>query len=753
PVYPATLVINETKKEVVTNKSGYYKLVLNPGVYTLSVSSLGSYSKNFNLSVTANGTHNIFLETKPIALDEVIISSNQNENVKDLKMGFEKIDIKNIKNLPSILGEKDVIKVALLLPGVQTVGELSSGFNVRGSPADQNIFYLNNLPVYNPSHVFGLFTSFNSDAIKEFRFYKSNIPIEYGGHLSSIFEIDTKTGNKKHFSSRGGIGLTSGQMLIEGPFQKEKSSYLISVRSSYSDWILGLVKNLDIKNSSISFYDGLMNFSFNLDNKNNLDFFLYGSNDNSDLTFGINNKYSNLGATLNWTHIFNKKLKSEFNLIKSYYSYYEENNEIENIGFKHSFDLNHNEFKLKFKYNLNSLNMIYFGLNTKYYKLNFGEYLPANEFSHVKPINFESEQAISNSVFLGDKLDLFTNFSLEGAVRVTNYSYLGPKTVYLYEKNEPRIIKNINDSVKYNKNDIISNNLDFDFRFSTKYELNRTSSIKFSFNRLHQYIFMLSNTVTISPVNNWKLSDSNLKPMIGDQYSLGLYKNITRNKIETSVEIYYKDVQNLVEYKDGANFNANKVPESNIIQGTLNAYGIELMIKKKTGKLNGWVNYTYSKSEVLAMDINTGEMNNFGLKYAANYDRPNTANLVLNYRISKRFSISSNVVYATGRPITYPTSIYYIHDIQIVDFSKRNEYRIPDYFRIDLAFNFEGNLKKNKFAHSSWTIGFYNLTSRRNPYSVIFRNSNGIIKGYSVSILGSVIPSITYNLKLGNYED
>jgi hypothetical protein len=669
-------------------------------------------------------------------------------------MGFEKITAKSIKELPVVLGEPDIVKVALLLPGVQTIGEVSSGFNVRGSPADQNMFYINDLPIYNSSHLFGLYTTFNADAINAFEFYKSNIPVEFGGHLSSIFDIETKKGNAEHFSARGGIGPFSCRMLIEGPIMKDTtSSYLISFRSTYSDWLLNQIDNVDIKNSSASFYDGLMNFTFGLTDKDNVDLFLYGSNDKANLAFGIRNKYSNLGASLKWTHVFNKKLVSELDFVKSQYYYDTESYEIDYLGTKNSFELNHNEVKLKFKYYLNNKQKFQFGINAKLYDLNNGDLLPLNEESSIIPIEFESEKAYNASAFISDNWEITNRLSIEGGIRATYYSYLGPKTVFTYQENTPKEIENITDTLSYGKNKSINDNVNFDFRISGKYEINPTLSVKASYNSLHQYIFMLSNTVSVSPTNKWKLSDPHLDPMKGEQYSLGFYKNFLQDKIETSVEFYYKSAENQVEYKDGADFITNQFPETAVIQGDIESYGIELMIKKNFSKLNGWINYSYAKAEVTALNPLTGEMNNMGNPYAANYDRPHAVNLTLNYKLSRRTSISANVVYSTGRPITYPTSVYYQNDIQVIGVSGRNEYRLPDYFRTDLSINIEGNLKKHKLAHSSFSIGLYNLTGRKNVYSMIFQNEDGHIQGYKISILGTIIPSINYNLKFGNYEN
>ncbi|MDX9695207.1 MAG: TonB-dependent receptor [Bacteroidales bacterium] len=753
PISQAYLKILEKNKFETTNISGYYEIQIEPGDYTLLVNSLGKFEKTYRVNVLSNGQLNISLKTKPFLIDEAVVSASRNHNIKSSNMGFEKMSAVAIKKIPVVLGEQDIIKVALLLPGVQTVGEASAGFNVRGSPADQNMFYINSLPVYNSSHLFGLFTTFNSDAINEFRMYKSNIPIEYGGFLSSVFDIDSKEGNKENFSARGGIGPVSAKLLIEGPITKNKGSYLISARSTYSEWLLNQINNPEINNSSASFYDGLINLTYSVNEKNNLKLFLYGSNDNSDIAFGLRNKYDNLGGTLNWTHFFSKSFISEIDIIKSQYAYTEENYEIDYLGNKHSFELNHNEAKLGFKYFPTYNHSIVFGVNVLYYELNYGDFVPLNSESLIKTLEFEPEKALNSSVYLGDQWDITNKLTVEGGVRFSMYNYLGPKTVYEYAANQPREIDNIIDTISYSNNETISNYNNFDYKLSAKYELSESFSVKASYNRLHQYIYMLSNSISVTPTNKWKLSDSHLKPMRGEQYTFGLYKNFGKDQIETSAEVYYKTVGNLVEYKDGADFITNQIPETNIIQGDLRAYGIELLVKKKSGQLNGWINYTYSRALVQVNNTVTGEMNNLGLEYPANYDRPHALNVSLNYKVTKRLSISANVVYSTGRPITYPTSIYYQNDIQITEFSMRNEYRISDYFRTDLSINIEGNLKKHKLAHGSWSISFYNLTGRRNPYTIQFRNENGQIKGYEISILGTVIPSISYNIKIGNYDN
>ena len=753
PIPAATLKIEELERYVTTDNAGRYEISLNPGQYTVSVTSMGFVGKAIKAELLSGGRLDVSLLTKSILLDEAVITANRNHNVESTHMGLDNISAAAIKKIPVMLGEQDVVKVALLLPGVQSVGEASAGFNVRGSPADQNIFYINGVPVFNATHLFGLFTTFNPDAVNGFDLYKSNIPVEYGGRLSSIFNIETKKGNLQDFSARGGISPVSGRVMLEGPLKKDKGSFLASFRTTYSDWLLKQTNNIDISNSEASFYDALMNFSYQLDPKNSLGFFLYASNDYSDIAFGVRNRYSNLGSSLKWNHAFNPKLALDVDLVTGNFQFEEENYEISYLANQHAFDLLHNELKMTLQFKPNNRHTLKAGVNFEHTALDHGDLQPLGDESNIKPISFQSEKGLVSSVFAGDQWDLNERLSVEAGVRGTLYTLLGPGTVYQYLENKPVEVRNQADSTSYGRNEAMSSSRNLDLRVAARYAFTPDFSLKLSYNTLHQYLFMLSNTVSVSPTNKWKLSDPHLKPMAGKQYSAGLYKNLWQDRVEVSVEGYYKEVENLLEYKDGADFLTNRYPETNIIQGELEAYGAEFFLKKKTGRFNGWLNYTWSHAEVKAINEVTGERNNRGRPYPANYDRPHAVNAVMNFNISKRFNISANAVYSTGRPITFPTAIYYQNGIEVVAFSNRNEYRMPDYFRTDLSFNFEGNLKKEKLAHGSWSISLYNLTARKNPYTTIFRNEDGKIKGYEISILGTMIPSISYNLKFGNYDN
>lgn len=753
PIIGASLYFEELETGTTTNDLGYFSISLKKGKYSLNVNSIESKEEKYQLEVLSDGRIELFLDRKVYALDEVIIRSDKEDNIRGTQMGFDKISAKAIKEIPSIMGERDIVKVALLLPGVQSVGEGASGYNVRGSPADQNVFYLNNVPIYNTSHLFGFFSAFTPDAISDFKLYKSNIPAKYGGRLSSIFDITAKEGNKKKFSLRGGISPITGSFMVEGPFMKDKSSYLVAVRSTYSDWVLSLIDNYEIQNSKAQFADAITNFSISLNPNNSIKLLTYFSYDDISLVSQSDYDYQNMGASIGWDHIIRNKHNLQLTYSFSNYGFNEENSQIDWAAYKNNYNLQHNEIRANIILRPNEKHSISFGANTILYDLDRGDHLPLNDVSEVVPVHLGKERGVEGGIYIDEEWSVNPVFSLSGGFRFNYYSYLGPQEVYEYIPGAPLEVENITDTVYYGNNERIKTYTNPDFRLAANYIINPALSVKASFSQLHQYIFMLSNTIAMSPTDKWKLSDSHIKPMRGQQYSVGVFTNFFKGKLAFSAEAYYKKVKNLVEYKDGADLIVTKVVETEILQGDLDAYGLELMLKKPYGRLSGWINYTYSSSTVLVKGYDESTSINFGNPYPANYDKPHAMNLVLNYKLSRRLSFSSNVVYSTGRPITYPTAIFYQDGSQITYYSSRNEYRLPDYFRLDLAVNLEGNLKRNKLIHGSWSFSVYNVTGRRNAYSVYFKTEGGTIKGYKLSIFGSPIFSLSYNFKLGNYEN
>jgi len=752
PVEGATLYFKELGSGVATDLNGKFSCSIKPGTYTLTVKSVASKEAKFGLQLYSDGEAIVYLENESYMLNEVVVSSEEIDPVRSLNMGIEKISTKNIKEIPLILGESDILKVAEMLSGVQSLGEGTAGFNVRGSPSDQNLFIINDVHVYNPAHLGGFFSAFNSDAIQNFTLYKSNIPVNYGGRLSSIFDISARQGNMKSFKANGGISPITGRVLLEGPIQKDKSSYLVSIRSTYSDWMLKMVKDIEIKNSQAQFGDVFTNFTFNLNPHNNLTFFTYYSKDFINFYQRTNYRYNNLGSSLKWRHSINANDFFDLVLVYSNYDFKEENTELGFQAYQQSNNLSHFELKTDIKITAAEHHKLNFGLNGILYHLDKGDFLPIEQ-SLILPRYFGTEKAIESGLFISDEWEISENFAATAGLRFSNYFYLGPQSVNSYIDGAPIIRDNLTGTMEYGKNEIITSHHNLDFRIAANYIINDRLSLKFSYNQLHQYLFMFSNTIAVSPNDKWKLSDYHIKPMSGDQFSVGIYSELFNGKLETSLETYFKNIHNLVEMRDGADLLINENPEQNTLQGELDAYGIEFTLKKPGGNLNGWINYTYSNTSVVVDDFFEENRINFGAPYPSNYDKPHAFNVVANLKLARRFSLSGNIVYSTGRPITYPSAIYYLDNIETLHYSKRNEYRIPDYFRIDFSVKMEGNLKLDKLAHGSWSFSVYNLLGRNNAYSVYFKSIEGKIKGYKMSVFGSPIISLTYNFKLGNYEN
>lgn len=747
PIIGAAVYIDNPRIGTTTDQFGYFSITLPRGRHELKIRSIGLKDTRRRILLYNDGKLDIELEDDIIPLKEVVIAAEKDVNVAGLQMGQQRVDIRTIKQIPSAMGEADLLRVVLTLPGVKSVGESATGLNVRGGATDQNLILYNDAFIYNPSHLFGFFSAFNPDMIKSVELYKSGIPARYGGRLSSVLEVLTRDGNKKKFAGSGGIGLLTGRLTLEGPLIKDKTSFIIGGRSTYSNWLLRQLRNTSFRNSRASFYDLNLHITHDFNEKNTLYLSGYLSQDNfrlgSDTTFG----YQNRNASLKWKHIFNNKLYSVFTGGYSGYQY-KVSSELNPVNaYQLDFSIHQANLKADFNYYPNAQHTVDFGVSTTHYKLLPGNFQPLGSKSLIRQDVVPAEQGLESALYVGDKFDISPRLAINVGLRYSLYNYLGPKDVYVYAPGLPIRVANITDTLIYRKNQSISTYHGPEYRFSARYALSSETSVKVSFNRMRQYIQMLSNTTAISPTDIWKLSDSQLKPQVGDQFSLGIYKNFKNNTIETSVEGYYKTLENQLDYRSGANLILNHHIETDVIQAQGIAYGVELLVKKVTGKLNGWVSYTYARTLLRAQNPIASESINQGRYYPSNYDKPHDFTMISNYKLSRRFSLSFNFTYSTGRPITLPLAKYTLGNAQRLVYSERNQYRIPDYYRADFAMNIEGNHKIRKLAHSSWTIAVYNLTGRRNAYSVYFKSENGIIKGYQLSIFGQPIPSVTYNFK------
>jgi CarboxypepD_reg-like domain/TonB-dependent Receptor Plug Domain len=731
---------------IATDQSGFYSLTLPKGRHTLNIQSRGKEDTRRHILLHSDGKLDVHLHDRIISLRSVTISARKSTNISNVQLGVERLNIKAIKQTPTVFGEADILRVVLTLPGVKSVGEASTGFNVRGGAVDQNLILFNGATIYNPSHFFGFFSAFNPEVVQDVQLYKSSIPPKYGGRLSSVLDITTREGNKKKITGSAGIGVVTSRVNIEGPLFDSTSSFVLGARATYANWLLNLLPK-QYENSKASFYDITLHTAHELSKKNHLYLTGYLSNDrfnlNSDTVYG----YGNKNIVLQWKHTFNNKLTSTVSGGFDHYNYNISSDANKINAYRLKFDINQTHLKADFNYYLNSKHTIDFGVGSVLYKLHPGSYQPLGEESLTKPVTVAAEQAHESAIYIGDRYNITRKLSVNLGLRYSVYQALGAQTVYEYAAGLPRKEENRIDEKSYSNGDAINTYHGPEYRLAVRYAFSPVFSVKAGYNSLRQYIHMLSNTTAIAPTDIWKLSDPNIRPQTGDQFSFGLFKNFKSNTIETSVEVYYKRLNNYLDYKSGAVLILNHNIETDVINTEGKAYGLEVMVKKVVGKVNGWVSYTYARTLLKQDDPIAGELINRGEYYPSNYDKPHDFTLVGNIRISHRFSVSSNITYSTGRPITLPVAMYYYANGQRVHYSDRNSYRIPDIFRIDLSMNIEGNHRVHQKTHNSWTIGVYNLTGRKNPYSVYFVTENGRVNGYKLSIFGSPIPFVNFNIR------
>jgi hypothetical protein len=742
----ASIYTDKPRVGVSSDQYGYYAISLPKGRRILNIQSIGMKDTRRQISLMGDGKMNIDLQGQVMMLKGVIVSAEKMSNIRGVSMGVQKMDIKTLKQVPVVFGEADLLRVLLTLPGVKSVGEASTGLNVRGGSADQNLILFNDATIYNPSHFFGFFSAFNPDVVKTVELYKSSIPARYGGRLSSVLDITSREGNKKEFAGSAGIGLITSRLEIEGPIVKDKTSFILAGRTTYANWLLNLLPP-QYKLSRASFYDVNLNVSHQINKNNNLYLTAYTSKDNFNLNSDTAYGYGNLNLSLKWKHSFNDKMYGLFTTGYDQYDYNITSTANPVNAFKLDFGVNQSYFKAQFNYFLSAKHSLEFGLNSLYYTLHPGTYEPVGGQSLTTPDTVQKEQALESALYLSDKFTITPSLVVEAGIRYSLYNYLGPQSVNEYPADVPKSPDNVVNVKNYGPGSVISTYSGPEYRLSARYEFSDNFSIKASYNTERQYIHVLSNTTAIAPTDVWKLSDPNTVPEWGNQYSFGIYKNLKNNTIETSIEVYYKTMQHILDYKSGAVLVMNHHIETDVLNTNGQAYGVEFLIRKTTGKLNGWVSYTYSRVQLKQDDPYAGELINQGNYYPANYDQPNSATMVLNYRVNHRFSISLNSTYTTGRPITLPTGAYYYYNSYRTLYSDRNAYRIPDYYRTDFSLNIDGNHRVHQKFHNSWTIGVYNLFGRHNPYSVYYISENGSLNGYKLSIFGSAIPFINYNVR------
>lgn len=746
-IIAASVALDSPSTGVNTDQYGYYSLRIPKGRHTVTISSAGMKDARRQLIVYGDGKLDVELQEAVSSLKNVIVSAERRSNTRSLQMGVSKLTIKSIKQVPVVFGEADVLKVVLSLPGVTSTGEASNGFNVRGGSADQNLILFNDATIYNPSHLFGFFSAFNPDVVKGIELYKSAIPAKYGGRLSSVLDVSLQDGNKKQWTGSAGIGPLTGKLMIQGPLVKEKTSVIAGFRTTYSNWLLNTVPNDAYKNSRAFFDDISLRVTHTINDKNTVYLTGYLSNDRFNLNNDTVYRYGNRNANIKWKHVFSNRSNTVITAGIDQYKYDIRSEASKTNAFKLGFAIQQSYLRADFNYTPNNRHILSYGVNSIYYQLQPGSFTPLNDQSIVTPNTLSRQRGLESALYISDQYALTDNLSLNAGIRYSMFSYIGPQTINSYLPGLPRDTITISGKTNYGSGAFIKTYQAPEIRVSLRYAINDSLSLKLSFNTLQQYVHSLTNTVNISPTDTWKLSDPYIRPQQGKQLSLGLYRNFRNNSIETSVEVYYKQTNHFLDYKNGAQLLMNSHIETDVLSTRGKAYGAELLIRKNEGRLNGWLSYAYSRTFLQANDPDAGETVNKGAWYPASFDKPHNVNFIGNYRFSHRYSLSLNMVYSTGRPITLPIGVFTLGGVNSLLYSERNQYRIPDYFRSDISFNIEGNHRLKQRFHNTWTFGVYNLTARQNPYSVYFVQENGKIRGYQLSIFGTAIPFVTYNIR------
>jgi hypothetical protein len=750
PMIFVSIYITETKSGAVTDLNGFFTITLAPGNYNAQIEYLGYEMEKYMLEVLSDGNFIVNMKKTAILMQEIVVTGERQAGIRTKDPGLDQMSIKIIKELPMMMGERDILKVSGTLPGIVSAGDGGAGLNVRGSGSDQNAFYINRIPIYNTSHMFGFFPAFNSDIIKDFSIYKGHIPAQFGGKLASVFNITTRQGNRKNYTARGSVSPIAGNIVFEGPLKKDTSSFLFSARSTYSDWLLSKIKDTTISASSANFNDFSGGVNWDIQ-KTQVSLFVYNSNDRFRLSKINRYNYSNTGASLIFGHNYNNSLRGEYAFIGSQYAFSTVNIQIIPTAYQHSYKMYHYETRASFKHMVNDKHSLEYGAGVVLLKLNRGNVLPYGYQSIRSEVALGNEKGVESSVFLSDSYDIKTWINLTLGLRYTMFTPLGPTTTYGYSPGAPIDLRYINDTLIFRKNKVIHWYHEPDLRAALNIETDENGSVKLAFNQMHQNLFMLSTTTSLAPSTQWKLADYHLLPSKSNQVSLGVFRTLPEKGLEGSVEVYYKRTSNYPEFKDGADFLDNPNVETEVLQGKQKAYGIEFYLKRSRRKLEGWLSYTYSRSLIQVNGEHSWNRINNGEAFPANYDIPNSLNVVLNYYLTRRIIFSSIFTYQTGKPITYPESVYFINGAPYLDYSKRNAYHIPDYLRADFSLTIEGSLKKNKLIHSSLSLNLYNAAGRQNPYSVYFKTVNGRIKSYQYSVIGVPIFTASWLFKFGNY--
>lgn len=748
------IYIPALKIGTTTNEYGFYSLTIPQGEHQIEINYVGYQTIQQTISLNQNTKSNFAISEGGEELQEVVITDKKGRiNIKSPEMSTNKLSIATIKKMPVVLGEVDVLKSILLLPGVTNAGEGASGFNVRGGGADQNLILLDEATIFNSSHVFGFFSVFNPDAIKDLKLYKGGIPARFGGRASSVLDIYQKDGSSKDFHMNGGIGLISSRLLAEGPLVKDKGSFLIGGRASYAHLFLKLSE--DQKDNSAYFYDLNAKLSYKLNDNNSLYLSGYFGRDVFSLNKSFTNIYGNSTLNLRWNHLYSDKLFSNLSLIYSDYYY---GLDLDFVGFKWDSGIKNYNIKYDFKHYITDKLKLNYGLNGIYYEFNPGTIKPTGEDSGINPDQLDKKYAFEPSLYIDAESQLSKKINISYGLRYSLFYRLGPSTVNLYENNNP-VLFNTDMGIYekatpigteyYSKNKSIKNYNNLEPRFAISYQLNDDQALKASYNRMAQYLQLISNTSSPTPLDVWTPSDNYIKPQIADQVALGYFRNIKNGAYSLEVETYYKEIQNRLDYIDGANLIANDAIEQVILNGQMRSYGLEIMFKKNEGRFNGWVSYTLSKSEQQTPGRTPEETGiNNGQWYSSAYDKTHNLAITSAYNLNDKWSFGANFALQSGQPVTYPNGQYEYLGITVPSYGLRNENRLPAYHHLDISATLTPRSNKDRNWKGEWVFSIYNLYNRMNAASINFRQNmdTGANEAVKTSIFG-IVPAVSYNFK------
>ena len=748
-LFGVNVYIASLKTGTTTDENGYFKLEAPKGTFRVKFSRVDLMEVEQLVDLIEDVTLKIDMKEKVTNLDAVTIYSEEVETqVKSLDVGKSVMKIDKIKKIPAFMGEVDVVKSMILLPGVSTVGEGSSGFNVRGGGVDQNLILQDGAMIFNPSHVFGFFSIFNPAVVNSATLYKSGLSSQYGGRLSSVLDVRLKEGSYTEHSLSGSVGIVTSKLAYDGPLIKNKLALVVGARGSYADWMLGLAKDPDIKNSTASFQDLNLKLTYIANENNKLSYSSYFSNDGFGFASTARFKWNTFNNVVTWHHSFSDRLNLNTDLVNGQYFFDIEDKEDGN-DFKVESKIQYNSVKSTLTYDVGEKHKLMTGLEAILYKFNPGLREPIGTSSNVKRLELEQEKSLETGIYVEDDYKVTEHLSIRAGARFSSFTNLGDGRDYIYGDNDTKTVSNIIDTVYYSNNESIAQYQGIEPRLTINYTIGENTSIKASYNRTRQYLHLVSNTTAVTPTDIWKTSNKYIAPEIADQYSIGIFRNLANNSIETSIETYYKESDNIVDFKNGSTLLMNDNVEADLINGTGRAYGMEVSLNKTRGRLTGWMSYTYSRSFRTVKGIYDDETINKGKEYSANYDKPHDFTLAMNYQETPVIEWGFNFTYSTGRPVTEPRTIYNLSGLpNLFSYSNRNAGRIPDYHRLDASITFHSKPKVDRKWRMSWTLAIYNLYGRKNAYSIFYENQYGNPpSAYKLAVLGAPFPSLTVNFK------